>query len=127
MKKWGRRLLVLLILAVLGYGSWFVFLRPLGYTDRIELTERFFASPGEAGICEETFQAETVSLCETFGAGLADLDYTIASTREIGSTVTITLTSTTGDVTFTVTFVETPTTGARRYLNPVYYQIDTIE
>lgn len=127
MKRWGRRLLVLLILGGIGYGSWFLFLRPTGFTNQVELTEHFFTFAANDGICEETFDAETMALCESFRPQLAQHSYTIESVRSFGSQVTITLTSDAGDVSFTVTFQETPTTGVRRYLHPVYYTIDTIE
>ena len=127
MKKLGRRLLILLIIGGVLYGAYYFFVRPTGFTSKSELARSYFTSIHEPTVCEDHFQVETVSFCETFASLFDGETLVIDSVTETSQTANVTITIDDTTETFEVSFIRTTVTGLRGFLNGYTYTIDTIQ
>ena len=127
MKKFGRFLLVIIILGALGYGFYMLFVMPKGFVKKEDILTSFISNVGQANVCEEHYNPETYSNCEAIVAGLTGESVAITDLSAFGSEVTMTLTIGDTDEDFTVTFIEEEVTGLSGFFNSKYYYIDIIE
>lgn len=127
MKKFGKRLLILIILGGLLYGGYYFFVRPTGYTSQVELAQTFFTELDRTDACEMYFNPETESFCTTFQTLFEGETYAVDSVTESASGVTVTISDGGSTASFDVTFIAEPVTGLRGVFHNQYYLIDTIE
>ena len=127
MKKFGKILLIIVVIGGVLYGSYMFFLMPKGFVSETEVTQSFLDNIKTTTVCEEHFNPETISLCETFTTGLADSEIIVVSIVKLGDTMHVTLSVGDTSESFVFSFLEIDNSGVNGFLNKTYYKIDLIE
>lgn len=127
MKKLGKRLLIVLIIAGVLYGAYMLFVMPAGYTDRGQLASDFFTNMNDADACETYFGTETRSYCSSFVDLFSGETVTVKRTVNSGNNIIATIAVGSTEEEFVVSFVSEEVTGIKRFFNSSYYYIDIIE
>lgn len=127
MKRFGRRLLILLILGGLLYGGYYFLIRPTGFTSQEELTTAFFENMNSNDACDTYFNPETKTFCATFVTLFDGEEIAVDSVLETANGVTVTISNDGTTATFEVTFIAESVEGVRGVFHNRYYLIDTIK
>lgn len=127
MKKIGRFFIIILVLGAIGYGFYMIFVMPKGFVNKENLAQSYFENISSSRLCEEYYNPETLSNCETIKAQFSGETLIVSNISSFGDTVTITLTIGESDETFDVTFIEEENSGLKGIFNKKYYYIDIIE
>lgn len=127
MKKFGKFVLIILIIGAVLYGSFMIFVNPSGYTNTEDLTRDFFTNIHSNSACSTYFNPETEEFCDTFTALFDGETIVIDSLSRTNRSVSVTISVDGNSDSFEVTFVEIPVTGIKRFFNSSYYKIDIIE
>lgn len=126
LKKLKKLLIIVVVIAGVGYVSFLVFVNPAGFVDKEELINSYFDNIKSDDLCDNHFNPETKDFCISF-TNLMDsrvievIDLTINGDNYV---VTISIDGTEGE--FDITFIEIEVTGLKSFLNKTYYKIDLI-
>ncbi len=127
MKKLGKRFLILLGIIGLGYLVFTFFIKANGYEDQGILTKAFMDNIDDSKSCETYFDQSLVEVCDTFRAGLTDMDYEIVGYKKITGTVEVEIWVDSTEETFVFTFVVYKPSGLRSIFTDKYYLIETVK
>jgi hypothetical protein len=126
MKKLAKRLgIVVLVLGVL-YLVYLLFIMPNGFTDREDLATSFIENLADDNACEDYFNSETISICETFQTSLEGHTVEVTNTSMVQGVMDVTLLVDDAEVHFDFYFESYAPSGLRGVLTDEYYLIDSI-
>ena len=125
MNKILRFFVIIIILGVLAGGFYYLFMRPIHYTDQ-ELLVTDFMNSLNSEECDDYFMEETQDICITFSDLLVDAEFTLDNVESNGDIVTITIIVNEIPTEFVFIIEEVEVTGLRGFLTEKYYFIDTI-
>ena len=119
-------LFVVIIIAGIGYGVYYVFMIPGGFTDKEELVSSYFDNIQSESLCVDHFNTETEDFCTNFQAVIEDKTLEITDLTKSGDNYLVTITVDTEEMEFEVSFIEIEVTGLKSFMNSTYYYIDII-
>ena len=124
MKKFGKRLLILLGFVGVLYAAYMVFMMPSGYVNKADVVNGYITNLNSADVCEKHFNEETQDHCDSMTTLLKDHVVVVNSAVANGEKITLSLTVDGTTMQFEVSFVAVPVTGLKSFLNKTYYYID---
>ena len=124
MKKFGKRLLILLGFVGVLYAAYMVFMMPSGYVNKADVVNGYITNLNSADVCEKHFNEETQDHCDSMTTLLKDHVVVVNSAVANGENITLSLTVDGTTMQFEVSFVAVPVTGLKSFLNKTYYYID---
>ncbi len=127
MKKLGKRLGIVAIIAVVLYAAWMIFVNPTGYTDKTDLARDYFTNMDSSTACSTYFTTETADFCADFASLFDGEDVTVTKVVARSSVVVVTIDVNGNEEDFEVSFVSEPVTGVKHFFNSVYYKIYDIQ
>ena len=126
MNKFFKITIIIVAIGIVGYGFFLLFVSPDTNNSKTTLTASYFDKVTDDSVCEDHFNTETVSFCETFTDELSTATFT-HSEALVGVNVAVTITIGDNEDIFIVTFVEEENTGVSGFFHKTNYAIDTIE
>ena len=126
MSKFLKILISIVAVGVVGYGFFLFFVSPDTNNSKTSLTASYFENIVDINVCEEHFNPETITFCETFTAELSTATFTHSESL-VGENVSVTITIGDNEDIFIFTFIAEENTGLSGFFHKVNYLIDSIE
>lgn len=126
MSKFLRIVLIIGVIGALIYAFFLFFVSPAYNHDKLTLVQSYFDNITSESLCEDHYNADTLSHCLVVQNGLKTATFTHEEVLS-GEAVIVTITIGTTSDTFTVTFVEEDNTALSRLFHKTIYYIDLIQ
>lgn len=126
MKKLLKRVLIIVGIIGILYLAYMFLVMPNGFISQQAVVASFVNNIEETNVCDEHFNTETTTLCETLQTEFEGKAVEFKSGQVNSSGMNITLLVDETEIEFEVTFTPYEPSGLRKFLNDEYYLIDTI-
>ena len=124
MKKFGKRLLIVIGFLGVLYVAYMVFMMPSGFVNKTDVVNSYISNLSSADVCEQHFNEETQDHCASMTGQLKDHVVVVTSIAASGDNLILTITVDGTVMVFEVSFVVVEVTGLKSFFNKTYYYID---
>ena len=122
--KLRNLLFVVIIIAGIGYGVYYVFVIPSGFTDKEELLNSYFDNFETESSCENHYNPETEDFCINFQNSNGTRTLEVTDLTKNGDDYVVNVLVGGVETEFNFTFIEVEVTGVKSFMNSTYYLID---